>query len=321
MIVFLHGEDSFLVNRRKVVLQKGFMKKYPTGEVFVFDFEDQSESSFVKQSLSVCEPGLFETKKLAFFLHSSALDETREKGMIEFVRDFSTKKSEDVTVCFIESGKIKKTQGIIKALLAYKDTEEIFPKKEVRNIGVYIEEELHSIDDQARFSREALQVFAKLLQDDTARIHTELEKLSLYKPGEVFEKEDVLLLVSGSAEEVIFEALDALGNRERGRALFLFHKQGMSREGVYPLFGLCAGQVRRMLLVREMIDRGIRQQSEIATHTKIHPFVVQKILGIIAHFPLERVKKGLVLLSSLDSAVKQGEKDPLVALDMFLWKF
>ncbi len=321
MILFLHGEDRFLVQRRKNILHSSFRKKYPDGEIFVFDFEDQKETNIMQRSLSVCETGLFSKKKLVFFLHPSAINNEQEKYLQDFLQDFSVRKSDDITVCFVEPGKIKKTDAITKMLLAYQDTEEVFSKKGIQEREKYVEETLRSFDASAHFTREALTIFLNLLGDDTARIYSELEKLTSYKPGGIFQKEDVFLFVSGTAEEVIFEALDALGNGERGRAIFLFHKKGVDKENIYPIFGICAGQVRRMLLIRELIDKGVYQSAYISTQTKIHPFAVQKIQNIIKNFSLERLKKGLALLSDLDIAIKKGEKDPLIALDVFLWKF
>lgn len=321
MILFLHGEDSFLVHRQQNTFRQAFVNKYPTGEVFVFDFEDQREQSDIMQGLASCETGLFATKKMIFFLHPSVLDESKEKYIIDFLHNFSERRSEDITVCFVEPRKIKKTQDIIKALLKYTDEEIPFPKKEIKDIGMYIKKELSLINKKVQFSYEALMLFVKLVQGDTARIQNELEKLSAYKTEGILEKEDILLLIEESKEEVIFEALDALGNGKRSQALLLFHKQASSKDGIYSLFGMCAGQVRRMLLIREMIEQGIRRESEIASHTKIHPFVVKRVLHIIEHFSLERIKRGIKLLSDLDSDVKQGKKDPLIALDFFLWKF
>lgn len=57
MIIFLHGEDEFLVLRRKRALVQAFTKKYPAGEVFTFDFEDQGRPEDVKRALGACEGG------------------------------------------------------------------------------------------------------------------------------------------------------------------------------------------------------------------------------------------------------------------------
>ncbi|MDD2766893.1 MAG: DNA polymerase III subunit delta [Candidatus Moranbacteria bacterium] len=321
MIFFVHGEDDFLVNKRRGILQKSFLEHSPEGELFVFDFEDQGTMDAVKKSVSSCASGLFSSKKMIVFLHPFQLEEGAEHFFLDFLQAFVVKNEKDTTLLFVEPGKIKKTNTLVKFLLKHRDTEEVFTKPEARNMNEYIKTRLSSLDAKAQFSREALSLFIVFLGNNTARIETELEKLSTFKPGGIFEKEDVLLLVGSMAENVIFEALDALAQGNRQKALVLFRQELVGSEGVYPLLGLCAWQVRRFLLVRELYDRGMSQPALIATQIKVPPFVVQKILGVVKHFPMTRIKKGLMLLSDFDTALKQGTLDPLVALDLFVWKF
>lgn len=89
----------------------------------------------------------------------------------------------------------------------------------------------------------------------------------------------------------------------------------------YQILSMCAWQVRRLLLIREAFDQGVRNPRDIASRTKLPPFTVQKALPTIQHFSLARMKKGLGLLSEIDTALKQGKANPLVSLDLFVWKF
>lgn len=321
MIFFLHGEDGFQVNERRIVFQRTFAKKYPQAEFFVFDFEDQGTLDTVKQSTATCEEGLFATQKMVTFFHPFALGEPAEKILLDFLERFIKKADIEVTLLFVNPGKIKKTHPLAKFLTKYADKEESFEKLEEKNIIAYIKRELVRMDGNASFSPAALQIFVLSLGTDSARIRTELEKLSTFKSAGTFEVEDVLLLVGSTKELVIFEALDALGRGDRKRALLLFHREAAGPEGVYPLLSMCAWQTRRLLLVRELFDRDVRRAGDIAVQTKLPPFAVQKMLGTVNSFPLQRIKNGLAMLSEFDTQLKTGGMDPLVALDLFIWKF
>lgn len=321
MIFFLHGEDAFRVNERRIVFQKTFAKKYPQAEFFVFDFEDQGTPEDVKRGLSACEEGLFATQKMVTFLHPFALGVVQEKLLLDFLERFIKKTDTEVVLLFVNPGKVKKTHPLAKFLAKHADKEESIEKLEEKNITAHIKRELALIDTEASFSREALQIFILSLGTDTARIRTELAKLATFKPGGVLEVEDIRLFVEPAKEVVIFEALDSLGRGDKKRALLLFHREAAGSEGAYPLLSMCAWQTRRLLLVREMFDRGVRQVPEIVRETKLPPFAVQKMLGTIHNFSLQRIKKGLSLLSQFDTELKVGGMDPLVALDLFIWKF
>jgi DNA polymerase III delta subunit len=321
MLFFLHGEDIFRVNERQSVFQKTFAKKYPQAEFFVFDFEDEGSPDGVKRGLASCEEGLFATQKMVTFLHPFVLGQPQEKHLLDFLERFIKKTDTEVALLFVNPGKIKKTHPLAKFLAKYADKEEIIERLEEKNIAAYVKRELAIIDAQARFSPLALELFILSLGVATQNIRTELQKLSTFKPGGVFETEDIRLFVGSAKEVVIFEALDSLGRGDKKRALLLFHREAVGSEGAYPLLSMCAWQARRLLLVREMFDHGIRRTGDIAAQTKLPPFAVQKMLGTINNFSLQRIKNGLSLLSQFDAQLKVGTMDPLVALDLFIWKF
>lgn len=321
MIFFLHGGDSFLINERKNVFQTTFAKKYPQAEFFVFDFEDQGTLEDVRRALSACEPGLFVTQKMVTFFHPFELGETAEKYLLRFLEDFVKKTDTEVALFFVSPGKIKKTHELARFLTKHADKEETLEQLVEKNMAPYIKRELALIDPAASFSPQALQMFANDLGTDAARIRTELQKLTTFKPGGVFEVADVLLLVGSVPEAALFEALDALGRGDKKRALLLLRREAAGAGGPHSILAMCAWQARRLLLVREALDKGRERAADIAADTKLPPFAVQKMLGTINNFPLARIKKGLVMLSDFDTEFKRGGMDPSVALDLFIWKF
>ena len=321
MILFLHGEDEFLVGRRKRALVSAFVKKYTSGEVFTFDFEDQGTAQDVKRALDACEGGLFAVEKMVVFLHPFVLGDTSEKLLVSFLKEQVAQLPEKTILLFVHTGKIKKTHPLTKALLAQTDKEEVYDTLDGRALRNLITKELASFNSNVQFDARALESFLALTSGDTAKMMTEMEKLATFKSEGLITAEDIEALLSVPEEMNIFNALDALGRGDKKQALLLFRKESEKSEGVFPVLSMCAWQVRRLLLVREAYDKGIRRPADIAAATKLPPFTVQKAMATIEHFPLSRLKKGLTLLSDIDIALKQGKADPEVSLDFFVWKF
>lgn len=321
MLIFLHGEDDFLVGRRKRALVQAFVKKYAAAEVFTFDFEDQGRPEDVKRALDACEGGLFAAEKMVVFLHPFVLGEAAEKLLATFLKEHAAQLLERTILLFVHVGKIKKTHPIAKLLLAKMDKEEVYDAIDGRALQNFIEKELKFFNDQVTFEPQALQMFLALTGGDMARMLSEMEKLATFKNAGVINKEDIEQLLSVPEENLIFNALDALGRGDHKSAILLFRKEADKSEGVYPVLSMCAWQVRRLLLVRDACDRGIRRPADIVAATKLPPFTVQKAVAVIDRFPLPRLKKGLALLSDIDTALKQGKADPETSLDLFVWKF
>lgn len=323
MLLFIYGGDDFLVNRRRLALQAAFTKKYPEAEVFVFDFEDQGGSENVRLALSACEAGLFAARKLVVFLHPFALGELEEKMLLDFLKDF-VKDGNPATVLCVAPERIKKTHPVASFLLKKSDQTEAFEKMDEKDtVGLTrrIGQVLKAIGTDTMFTPTGVRAFTAAVGNDSARIVSELEKLAAYKAGGTIEAEDVALLVASREEEVIFQALDALGRGDRKRVLFLLRQESDKPEGMFPVWGMCAWQVRQLIKVREQYDRGVRQVGAVASQAKLSPYVVQKLLSVIVVFPMERLKRGIALLSDSDTRMKTGGLDPLVALDLFVWKF
>lgn len=321
MVIFLHGEDGFLVGRRKRVLMKSFQKKYTDADVFTFDFEDKGVPLEVKRALDACESGLFSSEKMVVFLQPFVLEGASEKLMAEFLKEQSALLPEHTILLFVHVGKIKKTRPLTKLLLGKMDKEEVYDTLAGKALEHLVTKELASFNERVQFDPRALASFLALTGGNVARMIAEMEKLATFKGEGLITKEDIEMFLVGSGENNIWNALDALGCGDRSRAELLFRKESAKSEGVYAIFSMCAWQIRRLLLVREAFDRGIRRPSDIVVATKLPPFTVQKAMTTIERIPLSRLKQGLVLLSDIDTALKQGKSDPEVALDIFVWKF
>lgn len=321
MLIFLHGEDEFLVGRRKRALVQAFQKKYAGADVFVFDFEDQGMVSDVERALAACESGLFATEKMVVFLHPFVLGGDSEKLMARFLKEHVAELPERTILLFISVGKVKKTAPLAKLLITKMDKEEVYDALDGRALQNFIQKELGFFNDQVTFDPQALHMFLALTEGDMARMLSEMEKLATFKSAGLITTDDIVTLLAVPEEQNIFNALDALGRGDQQQAMFLLRAETTKYEGVYPVLSMCAWQVRRLLLVREAFDRGIRRPADVVATTKLPPFTVQKAMATIERFPLSRLKNSLSLLSDIDTALKQGKADPAVSLDLFVWRF
>lgn len=321
MILFLHGTDDFAVNERRKSLQKAFGKKYPAGEIFVFDFKERGTIEEVGRALAAGEAGLFEAQKMVVWLHPFELDEHISSPLLEFFEKNARKTGKAVVLLVVSYGKTSKAHPLARFLAKRADKEEILDRSARSSPPAVVRRALSRIDAQASFTHEALQLFLDTIGNDSGRMHTELMKLSAFKPGGVFGAADVTLLVGLDTEHAIFVALETLSRGDKEHALFLLHREADGPAGVHPVLTMCAWHLRRLLMFRDAYDRGLRQAEVIASETELKAFVVRQALASLEHLPIARLTQGLRLLSDYDTAFKQGAMEPHVALDLFAWKF
>lgn len=323
MLYFLYGEDEVRIGDRRRELLEGFRKKYPNGEIQIFDFEDSGTPETIRSACSACEQGLFMIPKLIVWLHPFALKEG-EDALKKFLTRFLKEPPSDTSLLVLASGKIKKTHPVASLLLKKSDRIEEMEPLQGAQLERYILTSLRAFDASLSIGRSALGILTKAVGSDMLRLKQEISRLAAYRGIGVVTNEDVLLFLRSGSETTVFQALDAMSRGEKQRALLLFAEEqaGESKhEAVYGLLSMCAWQLRRLIQIREAFDRGIRDAAGIARETKLPPFAVQNALRSLGGLPLSRLTSGLILLADMDAAMKIGELDPGVALDTFVWKF
>jgi len=122
--------------------------------------------------------------------------------------------------------------------------------------------------------------------------------------------------VAYAGETSVFDMVDALGARNGREALRLLHRL-LEQDEALRLFGMVVRQFRLLLLTRAMLDAGARD-TEIASVLKTPPFVVRKLMGQVRNFSLPQLKELYHKLRDIDEAIKTGQTEGDVALDMLV---
>lgn len=168
-----------------------------------------------------------------------------------------------------------------------------------------------------RIEAAAIRQLSQLAPDDLGLLDTELRKLITYADGRAVTLDDVNVL-SASPEVTIFGLLDALGQNQRGPALThlrqLFQR-GERSEGIVPQI---ASSLRRLIQARELLDQGLRGGA-LAGKLGVHPFVAEKTERQARQYRVEQLEAALRLLLRTDRAIKTGEAEPELALELFIW--
>ena len=142
----------------------------------------------------------------------------------------------------------RKQDRVLKFYASVPDLVELrrFPSHEAR-----VEAEALARRAGFRIDPAALDLLVEALGADVARIAVEIEKLSLYAGSRVVGVDDIAALVPDARSTTIFALVNALGRRDRARALECLDT--LTREGEYlPLaLAFLSTQFRMALVARE----------------------------------------------------------------------
>lgn len=168
---------------------------------------------------------------------------------------------------------------------------------------------------------EAVKMLADFIGNQLRLLANELDKLATYVgPGGTITGEVVRQLSAQVQEARIFDLTDALAQRNRKQALNIMHDLLHDGEPPLKLISTITSQMRSLLLVKELAQKGLRAP-QIASTLGIAPFIVTKALGQVNNFSTMQLENTYRQLLDTDAALKRSRLTPEMALDLLIVKF
>ena len=166
----------------------------------------------------------------------------------------------------------------------------------------------------------ACDALVEALAADVGRIAVELEKLSLY--GKPITADELPLLVPDARQSTIFALVNALGRRDRARALDTL--DSLVREGEYLPLALTflAGQFRMALVSREA---GLKSASQVQGHFQKQGIPMwgsraDQVWQTASKFSREQLERGLKLIFEADRDLRSARPDDRMVIENFVMK-
>ena len=317
MIIFLYGEDIFRSSEKLKAIKDKFLKSDPAASgLSVFDF---TEKNIKTNPLDVISTGnLLSPKRLVII--KNILASGSETGQDEILDYFKKNQSvitdQDLVTVFWEAA-AKKSNKLFKFLEKNSKCQN-FEKLSGPKLNNWIMKKINEINPKDSISKEALEKLILYVGNDTLVLDKEIQKLVNYADQKTISELDVEKLVNANLDSNIFNTIDVLALKNKREALKLLHRHIKKGEDPFYLFSMFIYQFRNLLKIADYRENQGLGEREIASASKLHPFVVRKSLAQIQNFSLERLKKIYQKLASLDLMIKTGKIDIKLALDKFI---
>jgi DNA polymerase-3 subunit delta len=169
---------------------------------------------------------------------------------------------------------------------------------------------------------EALDVLVEALGADIARIAVEIEKLALYAGQRTISADDIANLVPDARATTIFALVNALGRRDRTRALELLDT--LTSEGIYlPLaLAFLSTQFRLAMAAREA---GLKSAQQVQAHftrmgVPMWGSRADQVWQTVAKFGKPQLERAIKLISEADRALRDARPDDRIVMEQFLLK-
>ncbi len=197
---------------------------------------------------------------------------------------------------------------VIQCMLPKGAALESWITKRAKSIGVSI-------------SPDAAALLANFIGNQLRLLANELDKLATYAGnGAIIHVDDVRKLSAQVQEARIFDLTDALAQRNRKQALDILHDLLADGEPPLKLISTITTQVRSLVLVKELSQKGMRA-GQIASTIGMAPFVADKALRQVGKFTPAQLEGAYRQLLATDAALKRSRMTPEMALDLLVVSF
>ncbi|HEY1339174.1 MAG TPA: DNA polymerase III subunit delta [Bryobacteraceae bacterium] len=171
-----------------------------------------------------------------------------------------------------------------------------------------------------RISADALDLLVEALGADMARIEVEIEKLGLYAGDRPVGVDEVSALAPDARVTTIFALVNALGRRDRTRALESLDT--LTREGEYlPLaLAFLSTQFRMALAAR---DAGLKSAGQIQSHfarlgVNMWGSRADQVYQTATKFSKPQLERALTLIFEADRGLRDARPDDRIVMERFI---
>lgn len=191
-----------------------------------------------------------------------------------------------------------------------------FRKKRRGELEIWIRDRF--VHHGAASTRDAVARIVWLAGSDIRLLDQEIKKLALYAGDREVTLEDVDLMVPDAREANIFAAVDAVLERRPAVAMKLLYSLLSGGSSVQNILSMLARQVRLLILTIELRQQGVHQDELGKRIGLTNQYALDKTMRQSANFGTDHLAKILRRLLAADLAIKQGQMDERLAVEILV---
>ena len=318
-LLLLYGEEVFLKEHSKTELLKKIMPAQMP-EFNVFEFEGRKYDLNAVDEAIEALPVMSDTKLLLFH-NSNIFTITGKDTATKEYKEFWDKRlkdiPEDVYIVFDED-KVDKRSGLYKRLLklnAYAEFSYLSENKMINwTIGLF--KTLGKV-----ISPHDAKYLIEITGEGMMAVKQEAEKIAAFTQGEFqVTRSDINAVVVPVIENKVFDMVDAILSRDAFTALSKLNDLCVLKEDETRILGAISSSVDKILTVKLMADSRL-DRTQIASKSKIPPFLVSKYLTLSAKYTRENLERLLTMCIETDRKFKLSQGDKTVLLQKIIADF
>lgn len=241
-----------------------------------------------------------------------AKDESKKKN--DDLSDFLQEVPRHVCLIFIES-EIDKRLKIID-LIKTNGLMMEFDYKKPNELTDWVVKRMKELDHETDLRTAAMIV--EYCESGMEDILNEVKKLCAYAGERTrITESDVAKVCTKSVKSRVFDLTDAIGAKQTAKALMLLNDMDVLKEPMPKIMYMIARQFRQLVQVKLLVGDGANQ-SRIASHFKIPPFIAGKLMDQARRYSMDKLEQAITTGLEMDIAIKTGQLRDKAAIELMI---
>lgn len=306
MVYLLFGKANFLIKEEQKKIIADFAVKNPEANIEKFDVEENWDISKVRESLGQ-GGGLFSTKKIILIKNIDKANKQDGEFLIESIK-LAIPDGSDNTIIFTAGDKPTKKDKIFRVLFSKARTIE-FKQLQGNDLRKWIIKQVSLLSKDVKVDGNALSQLELMFSKDLWQLNNAINVLvNFTEDKKQITKADVDEICRGNVDVKIFDFVDAIGARNKSRAIDLLNSLLNQGENGFYILSMILFQLRNLIKVFSIAKKGPTNPTIVSKKLSIHPFVAQKTLGQLNNFSANSLKKIYQQIADIDYQAKIGDK-------------
>ena len=294
-LILLTGTDHYRRHEKLKFYQKAFQKKYPNGEIEKFS----QEIPLKEVTNTILTPNLFGEKRCVILETFWNSDKFEAAEKIKFFEQLPNV-IDQVTVFVIEP-KLDKRLKLSKFLTKNAKVETFDPLEEI-HLFAWIKEYVKK--QERNISQKSINTLLHRCGEELWNLSQELDKLIMATDDEIT-TELITQLTIPHPKAIIWEFTEKLSQKHLQGSLQTLQALLLAGESIHQIFAMIIREIRIHTQLRSAIDQGI-PANDIASRTKLHPFIIKKMIPLSKNFSRSQIKIMYEQLFQIDKKIKTG---------------
>lgn len=305
-IYLLYGEEAYLVREYRKRLKNSLCTDGDTMNNSFFSGKEIRPAELI--DLSETMP--FFSERRVIFVENSGFFKKSTEDLAEYLGELP----ETSYFIFVEE-EVDKRGKMYKQVKKYGSVVE-FKKQTDKVLMQWVLGKLTR--ENKRITRPVMELFLDKTGTDMELISQELEKLLCYTlDKEVIEAEDVEAICANQITGKIFDMVDAIGRKEKKKALDLYYDLLMLKEPAMRILFLVTRHFQILMQLRDMTGKGF-DQKQMAAKAGVPEFTVRKYLGQARSFSAAQLKNIVRACVQTDENIKTGQMADQLAVELLI---